>query len=177
VQIDVFQVSQGSRVISERLAARFKSRSKAVTWNGRGARGDGLYFARYRMKTRNGKGTETRRVTLLRRNGRFSRRPDFYRRATCDLLPSYKLERAAFGGSRRTPLRIAFRVATTARAQVTVLRGKKAVKRFKARTVAPKRTHRLKLASRNLRRGDYRVRITVGRGAGRVVSTLVSRRL
>ena len=177
VQIDVFQVSRGSRVISERLAARFKSRSKAVTWNGRGAKGDGLYFARYRMKTRNGKGTETRRVTLLRRNGRFSRRPDFYRRATCDLLPSYKLERAAFGGTKRTPLRIAYRVATAARAQVTVLRGKKVVKRFKAKTVAAKRTHRLKLASRKLPRGDYRVRITVGRGAGRVVSTLVSRRL
>ena len=178
VQIDVFQVSRGGRVIDERLVKRFKARSKAATWNGRGARGDGLYFARYRMKTRNGKGTEVRRVTLLRRNGRFSRRPDFYRRATCDLLPSYKLERAAFGGSTRTPLRIAYRVATRARAQVTVLRGKKVVKRFKARTVAPKRTHRLRLASRTLaRRGDYRVRIVVGRGAGRVTSTLVSRKL
>jgi hypothetical protein len=177
VRIDVFQVSQGRRVISERLAARFKARSKAVTWKGRGARGDGLYFARFRMRTRNGKGTETRRITLLRRNGRFSRRPDFYRRAACDLLPSYKLERAAFGGPKRTPLRIAYRVATTARAQVSVLRGKKTIKRFKARTAAPKRTHRLRLASRKLARGDYKVRITVGRGAGRVVSTLVSRRL
>jgi hypothetical protein len=177
VQIDVFQVSQGRRIVSERLAARFKARSKAVTWSGKGAGGDGLYFARYRMKTRNGKGTEIRRVTLQRRNGRFSRRPDFYRRTTCDLLPSYKLERAAFGGTRRTPLRIAYRVATAARTQVTVLRGKKVVKRFKARTSAPKRTHRLKLASRRLPRGDYRVRITVGRGNGRVVSTLVSRRL
>ena len=148
-----------------------------MTWNGRSARGDGLYFARYRMRTRNGKGTEVRRLTLQRRNGRFSRRPDFYRRATCDLLPSYKLERAAFGGRTRTPLRIAFRVAGTARAQVTVLRGKKVVKRFKARTLEPRRTHRLKLASRKLRKGDYRVRITVGRGKGRVVSTLVSRRL
>ena len=91
VQIDVFQVSRGDRVISERLVKRFKARSKAVTWSGRGAMGDGLYFARYRMKTRSGKGTEIRRVTLLRRNGRFSRRPDFYRRTTCDLLPSYKL--------------------------------------------------------------------------------------
>ncbi len=178
VQIDVFQVSRGGRVIDERLVKRFKARSKAVTWNGRGARGDGLYFARYRMKTRNGKGTEVRRVTLLRRNGRFSRRPDFYRRATCDLLPSYKLERAAFGGSTRTPLRIAYRVATRARAQVTVLRGKKVVKRYKARTVAAKRTHRLKLPARKLaKRGDYRVRIVVGRGAGRVTSTLVSRKL
>ena len=177
MRIDVFQVSHGRRVISERLAARYKARTKAVTWKGRGAKGDGLYFARFRMKTRNGKGTETRRVTLERRNGRFSRRADFYRRATCDLLPSYKLERAAFGGTKRTPLRIAYRVATTARAKVTVLRGKKAVKRFKARTVAPKRTHRLKLGSKRLRRGSYKVRITVGRGAGRVVSTLVSRRL
>jgi hypothetical protein len=178
VQIDVFQVSRGDRVIDERLVKRFKARSKAVTWNGRGARGDGLYFARYRMRTRNGKGREVRRVTLLRRNGRFSRRPDFYRRATCDLLPSYKLERAAFGGRSRTPLRIAFRVATPARAQVTVLRGKKVVKRFKARTRAPKRTHRLRVSSRRLAaRGDYRVRIVVGRGAGRVTSTLVSRRL
>jgi hypothetical protein len=177
VQIDVFQVSRGDRVISERLVKRSKPRSRAVRWNGRGAKGDGLYFARYRMKTRSGKGTEVRRITLLRRNGRFSRRPDFYRRATCDLLPSYKLERAAFGGRTRTPLRIAYRVATTARAQVTVLRGRKVVKRFKARTAAPRRTHRLKLASRKLERGDYRVRISVGRGAGRVRSTLVSRRL
>ena len=36
VQIDVFQVSRGGRVISERLVKRFKARSKAVTWNGRG---------------------------------------------------------------------------------------------------------------------------------------------
>jgi hypothetical protein len=177
VQIDVFQVSRAGRVISERLVKRFKARSRAVTWNGRGARGDGLYFARYRMKTRNGKGTEVRRVTLLRRNGRFSRRPDFYRRATCDLLPSYKLERAAFGGRKRTPLRIAYRVAGAARTQVTVLRGKKVVKRFKARTSEARRTHRLKLASRKLAKGDYRVRITVGRGKGRIVSTLVSRRV
>ena len=58
-----------------------------------------------------------------------------------------------------------------------MLRGKKVVKRFKARTASPKRTHRLKLASRKLaKRGDYRVRIMVGRGAGRVTSTLVSRK-
>ncbi len=31
--------------------------------------------------------------------------------------------------------------------------------------------------ARKLRKGDYRVRITVGRGKGRVVSTLVSRRV
>ena len=36
---------------------------------------------------------------------------------------------------------------------------------------------RSQLASRKLRKGDYRVRITVGRGKGRVVTTLVSRRV
>ena len=51
-------------------------------------------------------------------------------------------------------------------------RGKKVGKRFKARASAPRRTHRLKLASRKLRRGDHRVRITVGRGKGRLTSTL-----
>jgi hypothetical protein len=177
VQIDVFQVSSGRRIVKERLAARFKARGKAVTWKGRGAKGDGIYFARYRMKSRSGRKTETRRLTLVRRNGRFSRRPDFYRRTTCDILPSYKLERAAFGGVQGTPLRIAFRVATRARAQVSVLRGKKVVKRFKARTYRKGRTHRLKLSSAKLRRGDYKVRITAGRGKGRVRSTLTSRRL
>ena len=168
VQIDVFQVSRGSRVIDERLVERFKARSKAVTWNGRGARGDGLYFARYRMKTRNGKGTEVRRVTLLRRNGRFSRRPDFYRRATCDLLPSYKLERAAFGGTHahaaadRLPRR---RPGARAGDRAARQEGRQALQGPHRRR--PKRTHRLKLAARaSSPGGDYRVRITVGRGSG-----------
>jgi hypothetical protein len=177
VQIDVFQVSSGRRIVKERLVKRFKARNRAATWSGAGARGDGIYFARYRMKTRTGKRAETRRLVLVRRGARLSRRPDFYRRATCDLLPSYKLERAAFGGVQGTPLRIAFRVGSRARAQVTVLRGKKAVKRFKAHTYRAHRTHRLKLGSARLASGDYKVRITVGRGQGRVRSTLTSRRL
>jgi hypothetical protein len=181
VNVDVFQVATGRRVLKERLIARFRNRKKAFRWNGRANRRglrvtDGYYFARFRMRTASGR-RETRRVTLRRSNGRFARRPDFYRRTTCDLLPSYKLERPVFGGSGGTPLRIAYQVRTRARAQVTVLRGKKAVKRFKARTVRANRTHRLRVPARSLRRGDYRVRITVGRGAGRVRATLVSRRL
>ncbi len=175
VQVDLFQVSAGRRVLKERLVARFKNRKKAFTWKG-GKGTDGYYFARYRMKTR-GKRNETRRITLRRANGRFVKRKDFYRRATCDLLPTYKLERPVFGGSRRTPLRIAFQVASRARVQVTVSRGKKAVKRFKAKTYRANRTHRLKLPAGKLKRGDYKVRVVAGRGAGRVTSTLVSRRL
>jgi len=141
------------------------------------AKSDGLYFVRYRMKTRTGRRSETRRLVLARRDGRFHRRPGFYRRATCDLLPSYELERAAFGGAQRTPLRIAFRVAARARAQVTVLRGEHVGKRFKAHRYRARRIHRLRLRSARLRRGDYNVRIAVGRGKGRVRATLTSRRL
>ena len=97
--------------------------------------------------------------------------------ATGDVGPSYTLVGAGWGGRARTPLRIAYRVAGSARTQVSVLRGRKTVKRFKARASEPRRTYRLELPSRSLRKGDYRVRITVGRGKGRVSATLVSRRI
>jgi hypothetical protein len=180
VTVDVFQVSHGRRVIGQRLVARFANRNAAVRWNGRANRpgrrvADGYYFARFRMRTATG--TETRRLTLRRRDGRFARRPAFYRRATCDLLPSYKLERPVFGGRNATPLRIAYRVLRRARVQVVVLRGGRVVKRFATRTAAAGRTHRLRLSARGLPRADHRVRITVRAGTVRVTSTLVARRL
>jgi hypothetical protein len=57
-----------------------------------------------------------------------------------------------------------------------VLRGRRVVRRFPARTVAGGPVVRVTLPSRGLRRGDYRVRIRV-RGPRRVTATLVSRRL
>ena len=146
VQIDVFQVSQGRRVDQRAARGALQGAPQGRDLERPGRQGRRAVLRPLPDEDAQRQGHGDRRVTLLRRNGRFSRRPDFYRRATCDLLPSYKLERAAFGGTQRTPLRIAFRVATAARTQVTVLRGKKVVKRFKARTVAPERTHRLKLA-------------------------------
>ena len=181
VTVDVFQQSRGRRVVGERLVARFTGRSRAVRWNGRANRAgrrvtDGYYFARFRMRTATG--TETRRITLQRSDGRFARRPGFYRRATCDLLPSYKLERPVFGGTTARPLRIAYRVARRARVSVTVLRGKRVVKRFAARTAPAARTQRLRLpaagpGTRRLQRAAVRAR---GQSE-RVRSTLVSRRL
>src|SRR5829696_6987082 len=61
VKIEVFQVSHGRRVISERRVARF---TKAATWSGRGP--DGYYFARFTMA-----GQDVRRIVLRKRNGRF----------------------------------------------------------------------------------------------------------
>lgn len=173
VRIDVFQVSSGRRVLRERRVARFSSRSGTTRWNGRSARGDGYYFARFRN------GADVRRVTLRRTGGRFRVvSPGFYRRATCDLLPSFKLERAVFGGTGRRPLRISYRLARAARVTVTVTRGARVVRRFAARRDLSGRTVRRIVPLRGLRRGTYRVKLSAVTQAGeRISSTLAARRL
>jgi hypothetical protein len=113
------------------------------------------------------------------RGGRFTARPDFYRRDTCGLLRSYKLERAAFGGPTRRPLRAAFRLTRAATVRLQVLRGKRVVKTLiKSKRFKAGRTQRSSLKVGSLRRGDYKVRITVKRAGNKTVrSTLTSRKL
>lgn len=183
VSVSVFQQSRGRRVTGERLVARFTGRSSTVKWNGKANRRgkrvtDGFYFVRYRMETPQGD-VDTRRVTLRRKSGRFSRQPDFYRRATCDLLPSFKLTRPVFGGSGRPAnLGVAYRVAETATVAVEIRRGSRIVRRRSPRTVQPNRTTRLRVRSTGLPRGKYVVRLTVRGSNGRTVtSSLVARRL
>ena len=142
---------------------------------------DGQYFARFRMETSAGR-PDIRRSTLRRRNGRFSRRPAFYRRASCGLLTSFKLGSSAFGGTRDRGLGIAFRLQRRARVAVTVLRGSKVVKRYKTRTYEANAVKRLRFGTRllrqgKLRRGDYKVRVQAVRGSRRVTAVLVARRL
>ncbi len=160
VKIEVFQVSQGRQIVSERRVARF---TKPATWRGRGR--DGYYFVRFTMA-----GQDVRRIVLRKHNGRFSRVARHYRRGDCELLRSYKLERPVFGGRQRTPLRVAYRLTRAARVTLTVARGKRVVAR---RTVnsAGNRTYRLAL--KPSARGVYRVRIAVGG----VRETLTARRL
>ena len=152
VKIEVFQVSQGRRVISERRVARFRG---SATWNGRGP--DGYYFARFTMT-----GKDVRRIVLRKRNGRFTRVARHYRRGDCQLLRSFKLERPVFGGRQRTPLRIAYRLTRAAQVTITVVRGKRVVARRTTNSAAG-RTYRLAL--RPSARGVYRVRISGRRRA------------
>ena len=160
VKIEVFQVSNGRRIVSERRVARF---TKPATWRGRGS--DGYYFVRFTMA-----GRDVRRIVLRKQGGRFKKVARHYRRGDCELLRSYKLERPVFGGRQRTPLRVAFRLTRAAPVTITVIRGKRVVAR---RTVnsAGNRTYRLAL--RPSARGVYRVRITVGG----VRETLTARKL
>jgi hypothetical protein len=138
--------------------------------------GDGLYFARFRIRSANGR-TDYRRTALRLQDGRFSSRPAFYRRASCGLLTSYKLSSAAFGGRAGRGLGIAFRLLRRARVQVTVLRGARVVRSFPAGRFRADRVKRLRLGAAGLERGDYRVRLRAVRGQRRVTAVLVARRL
>jgi hypothetical protein len=60
---------------------------------------------------------------------------------------------------------------------VTVLRGRRVVRRFRTRTYAADRGVRLRIGAAKLRRGDHRVRVRAVRGSRRVTAVLVARRL
>jgi hypothetical protein len=173
--VEVFQASVGRRIVGNRRIARFTGRRRSFTWSGRRAR-NGLLFARFRVRVARGV-TDVRRVTLRRSHGRFHLGRSFYRRRSCGLLTEFKLGSPAFGGARNRPARVAFRLASPARVTVRVLRGRKVVRTFKARRRTAHRTFRLRVGSRRLVRGAYRVRISARRGGRTVTATLSARRL
>jgi hypothetical protein len=181
VTVDVFQVSApGRRVLRPHLIARFANRDRSFTWNGLANRRgrtvrDGFYFARFRMRAPYGAVRDTRRVALRRSHGRFSVRPRFDRPESCATLKLFKLDAPAFGGSRNRALRVAYRLTRQARVTLTVLRGKRVVRRYGTRTRAANRTFRTRFASRGRPRGDYRFRLQVVRGKSRTTVTLASR--
>ena len=176
VTIDVFRQSSGRRVLANRLVKRFRGRSRSFTWRGGRGLGEGLYFARFRVRTAAGR-TDFRRTALRRRGSRFTSRPDFYRRASCGLLTSYKLSSAAFGGradplaGHRLPARAARPGAGDGPARAPLVR------RFAARTYRADQGVRLRIGAANLRRGDHRVRLRAVAGSRRVTAVLVARRL
>jgi len=181
VTVDVFQQSIGRRVIGERLVARFENARTSFRWNGRANRRgrtvrDGIFMVRFRLRESSGL-IDNRRIDRERKGARWTARPAHYGREGCTLLRSYKLERPVFGGTNRKSLGIAYRLLERARVTVTVKRGKKVVKRFKAATKAGGRTHRVRFAQKNRPRGDYKVTVRAVRGKRKQSRTLTSRKL
>jgi hypothetical protein len=174
VRVDVFRVSSGRRVLGERRVGRFRNRVRSFTFR---PPGPGVYFARLRM-VRVGRPFDTHRIVFERlRSGRVVARTGHHRRDGCGLLRAFKLERPVFGGRSRTPLRAAYRLSSPARVTVTVLRGRKVVKRFRPAARPAGRTFRLSLPARGLRRGPYRVRLHAAGGEDQISATLAARRL
>ena len=171
VQVDVFRVSRGRRIVRERLVARFRRARPSTVWRGRGR--DGYYFVRFTMR-RAGRRVDVRRLVLRRRHGRFALARRHYRRGSCALLRSFKLQRPVFGGRARTPLRVAYRLTQPARVTLTVTRNGRTVLR-RVRGARSGRTYRLALAPRA--RGVYRVRLVAQARGRRATSILTARRL
>ena len=131
-----------------------------------------------RIKIRAGSVTDTRRHVLELRRGKWRSRPDFYGKASCGLFRTLKLEYPVFGGTRRFPFKVSYRVAQASTVTVAVTRGKKVVHRFKARKAPVGKTIRLTIPAKKVaRRGDYKVSVTAKRSGESVKRVLTARRL
>jgi Zinc carboxypeptidase len=177
VAVDVFKLTVGRRVSRGLVVARYRGRARSFTWNGRANRPrrrvtDGFYFVRFRMRLPGG-GLDARRIALQRVRGRFHPRPVFHHRETCGLVRWFRLSRPVFGGRTNRAMSLAYRLNAPAQVSVTVRRGSRVVRRFRARAGVPFRTYRLQVGARGLRRGDY-VATLVARRAGEVVRKRVT---
>lgn len=181
VNVDVFAVSRGRRVVGSRLVARFTGRAGSFVWDGRDRDGrvvgEGYYVMRFAM-LREGRAIDVRRVALRRTRSGFERRPAFERPASCDLLSTFRLARPVFGGERETPLSLTVRLDADARVRIIVTRvGGQVVSRQDPVARSGRRTYRITLPAGELRPGDYRVRLEAVGGADRVTATLTAHRL
>ncbi|MCW2966560.1 MAG: hypothetical protein JWM71_332 [Solirubrobacteraceae bacterium] len=179
VTVDVFQVNRGSRVLDDRRVARFSGRSKSFTWSGRRVHGsrapsDGFYFVRLAMR-RGGRVIDARRIAFVRRHGRFAARPAFYRFAACGEITSFRLVRPVFGHNRA--LGISYALRDDATVSVTVLRGKRVVRRWRAVRRLQHRTYRLRVPAGRLAHGDYRVVLQAAEPGSRATARLTARRV
>jgi len=172
VRVDILRAASGRRVTPMQRVVSFGARRRGLTWSGR-VRGraapDGIYVARFRAEG------ETRRVALRRSRGRFARQRDYIRSKSCDSLSAFGLSSPAFGGRSRRPLRIAYRLSQPARVSVAVRRGRRIVKRFRARRRAPGRAFKLRLPAG--RPGTYRVTLVAKGTTSTVRATLGARGL
>jgi hypothetical protein len=171
--VELFRHSKGRRVVDRRVARLRVNRDSVRLPKGAG---DGFYFARIRMVL---PGTDdVRRVALRYRRGRWSVRPDHYLRTSCGALKAFKLERTVFGGRRRVPLRISYRLPTGVDSvRVEILRGPKVVRRITGGTERG-RAHRLTVRDTIARPGtDVKVRVVVKRAGAEVAEVLTARRL
>ena len=177
--VRIFRLTRGRRLIRSRLVARFRHRKGTFTWKGRpNVRhrrvGDGYYDIVIRVPA--GRSFEQRQLAVVRRHGRFHRRPAFVSRRTCAALSVFGLNRPVFGGSNHRRLGIYYQLHRTSRVTLTLLRGRHVVRRLRAKTQRPG-PYRLHVAPRRLRGGTYTARIKVKRGKRTRTVRLAARRL
>ena len=174
VGVELFRESRGRRVVEQRVG-RARTGSRTFRFTRRIT--DGFYYARFSTRAPNG-GADVRRVALQRRNGRWIVRQPFYRREACALVPTAKLSRSVFGGSKRTSLGIAFQLGSASNVSVEVRQGSRLLQRFGKRAYPARRTIRLRTrGGKRVRRGDVRVIIRAEKTGRAQTVILTARRL
>jgi hypothetical protein len=183
VQVDVRSFSSGRRVTGGGLVARFAGQSDPFNWNGKPNRAlrtirDGYYEVRFQVPAGGGN-FDTRLVGLVRSHGRFRAGPNFAARDSCGLLRSFRLTRPDFGGSNRRPLVVNYRLGSNAKVSIDVLRGRRVVARYRAKTRRAGRIYRVSIAPSGglVNRGRYSVRLKTVAGKRRAGGTLSADRL
>jgi len=179
-QADMWQESTGRRIGAERLVARFAGRKRSFTWNGRANRKGTRVrngFVLVQLRTRTPDGLGTRSFTLLRRGGRYVKRPAYTKRAGCVLLRSFRINRPVFGGTTGRRLAIAVRIRKAGRVRITLRRNGKVVRKLANHRLAAGQRIKLRVRPRALRVAAYRVRVDVRSGGRHRVAVLTARRL
>ena len=108
VTAKIFRRSAGRRIVRRKVKT-FRNREDAFSWRPRRAR-NGFYDVRFKTRAPNGR-KDVRHLAVRRRNGRFYNLPPFDRRSPCSLVRYYSLGRSVFGGRKRKPLRVRFKLA------------------------------------------------------------------
>jgi hypothetical protein len=173
VTLDILRESRGRRIVRTKRVAHFAGRARGVTFRRRLPAGS--YVLRGTLRRASGV-RESRRAAFSVRRGRFVKRRAFAVRDGCGALSRFKLRRSVFGGTRRTPLSVALRLARAGTVRVQLLRGRRVLRTVLSgsQTTA---LRRIKVRPRGLRTGDYGLRIRVEIGALRVTRTVYARRL
>ena len=144
VKVNIYRQSNGRKALSAKKVASFEV-TESFTWNGKPKKGKlrkGDYYAQMSVVSPSGQ-IDMRNFTLRRTGSKFKTGKPFTKTDSCDLLSLYRLGGPVFGG--RTPLRIAFVLTQPAKVTVTLLKGKKKVKRIKRNVKSANRAQRINI--------------------------------
>jgi hypothetical protein len=172
--VAIYRYTSGNKVIRPKRVASFGDARRTRALRGRLA--DGWYAVQARSGG-SGVAPSVRSNTFHLFDGSFHRRADFFGRSGCGDIRSFHLSSPVFGGTAGAPLQIDYRTGRAGSITLTLLNGRKRIKRLAARNVTAARTYRLRLSPKGLRPGVYTLRLSLAGAGGSLVRTLVSRRL
>jgi PKD repeat protein len=166
ISVDVFMATK-SKV---KQVAKFTGKTASFKWKGKKGLKKGSYFVRI-----SGVGPSSQRDDRffpLTYSKRFRNAAAFARTGSCGFLSLYRLSAPAFGKQ----FQIGVVTTEASKLQVTVKRGKKVVKRFKA-DAKPNRAVTFKLSGKKLKKGVYKVTLKATGGDKSITDTLTTKKI